>query len=265
MKNRLSKGNANMQSFGLHSFSKKANFAFKLPLLLGSSLLSQTAVSQTAPQHSFVDEYGFDIINFALNSSATKDLSIGTGKQELTYSRNGLVAGYDISSYFVVIDVTDTTGTKMINLGSSSIAVRNGVDTEARGYTYSLSGTNHVLVDPTGRIFTFGHHSGTPDMNDQIVYLTSIKDPDGSVTRINWKQFEYPFWNGETTTYEFFNRIQSVDNNFGYLLKFDYASDLEPYSAPNPADWETLTTITGVNLAIQYCDRMADNCALDAS
>src|SRR6185369_6000915 len=56
-------------------------------------------------------------------------------------------------------------------------------------------------------------------------------------------------------------RLQSVRNSFGYLMKFSYgANESSPMDATYQNQWLNYTAVTGINLATDYCDPLADVC-----
>lgn len=236
-------------------------------LLCTAAFYPQILHAQTAPQSVAIDEYGFDLLHMSLFDPGTDDVSIGSGPQALTYSRSGLVAGYDIGSYFIISDAPNSND-RIVNLGSTSVRFTwsyvNGnvsfTDSTGSGYVWSTGPGWEAIIAPDGTRYEFSHYSGTQEQNDEVAYLTKISRSDGSNVKVNWKQYQYNWWDGETTTYEYHDRIQSVENNFGYILKLDYQSDVEPIYA---AGWDVLTSVTAANKALEYCDPMADDCTLN--
>lgn len=91
--------------------------------------------------------------------------------------------------------------------------------------------------------------------------LLSAAMPDGTVYDYHYKAMAT-----NSTTRPTQYRLQSITNNRGYQLKFDYMSQ-------NPNEFLYLSVrsaflvskITQINNAIEYCDPMADSCTLSQS
>ena len=56
------------------------------------------------------------------------------------------------------------------------------------------------------------------------------------------------------------NRVQSITNNFGYQLHFDYAGDTIE-SEEGLRDFNRVTQVTAINNAVEYCDPTANDCS----
>lgn len=61
------------------------------------------------------------------------------------------------------------------------------------------------------------------------------------------------------------SRVQSVNNNQGYQLKLQYASNSTLLDASNVDDWGRITSVTAINNAVEYCNPSADSCSLSGS
>jgi RHS repeat-associated protein len=125
-----------------------------------------------------------------------------------------------------------------------------------------------ILIDGTGTletadgdIFTYTALDGTVatiDRTKRTLYpylafmgqVTTIARPNGEVITYHYAQVE----TGEPLPM-YARRLQSVTNNFGYQIHFQYASDT--YGP----DWTTLTKIVGVNNAVDWCDPVANVCS----
>jgi RHS repeat-associated protein len=98
---------------------------------------------------------------------------------------------------------------------------------------------DYEYITKDGDILAFDMTTGTEGR------LISITAANGAVTTLTYKDSSG------------LSRLQSVTNNFGYHLKFEYASN----STGSPADWQRLTKVTAINGAVDYCDPTADACA----
>jgi RHS repeat-associated protein len=74
--------------------------------------------------------------------------------------------------------------------------------------------------------------------------LATITAANGAVTTLTYKDSAG------------LSRLQSVTNNLGYQLKFEYQSN----STGSPAAWQALAKVTAINGAVDYCDPTADSC-----
>ncbi|HEV7227759.1 RHS repeat-associated core domain-containing protein [Brevundimonas sp.] len=124
-----------------------------------------------------------------------------------------------------------------------------------------------VLQDGTGTfeetatdIFTYTALDGTVatvDRTKRTLYpylafmgqVTTIARPSGEVLTYHYTQV----LTGESLPL-YARRLQSVTNNFGYQIHFQYASNT--YGP----DWTTITKITGVNNAVDWCEPLANSC-----
>lgn len=127
--------------------------------------------------------------------------------------------------------------------------------------TFTLSGGVYTPSDADGSSLTF--NSG----NNEYTYTSrygavAIIDKDfagSSPTQANEGRItSYTEPNGERTVFTYVTlnattqRLQSVTNNFGYQLKFDYFD--------NSANFLRLTRVTALNNAVDYCSPSADTC-----
>ena len=79
--------------------------------------------------------------------------------------------------------------------------------------------------------------------------MTLATHPNGLVVTYTYQTVPY----GTTTAV----RLQSVNNNLGYQLKFSYQSD----SITNLTLWQTLASASGFNNGIVWCDPAENNCS----
>ncbi|MBX9574012.1 MAG: hypothetical protein K2X07_00035 [Caulobacteraceae bacterium] len=130
---------------------------------------------------------------------------------------------------------------------------------------------NFVLSDGTGTlaetatdVFTYTALDGTVatiERTKRSLYpylawmgqVTSIQRPNGEIITYHYTEV----LTGESQPL-YARRLQSVTNNFGYQIHFQYASDT--YSSGN-FDWTTLVGVQGVNNAVDWCDPLANSCS----
>lgn len=254
-----------------HRIYKQLKSRRCLATLLGcTSLAPALALAQVAPQHQAVDEFGMDLLSLTPDGSAAPDVSIGTGEGALAYQRRGLsqamVNGLSFQDFFMIPDWPNSMDW-IVNLGDHSIRFTydpvNGLK-DSSGSGYTINGL--IVTSPDGTTYEFGHESGTTEQNDIVEFLTKIRKPNGAEISANWAQQRYMWGNGEITTEEFHNRIQSVENNSGNIIHFDYAYDvpsgvhyLGDPNSPNQ-NWTKLVSVKAINRAVDPCDPYADNC-----
>jgi RHS repeat-associated protein len=126
---------------------------------------------------------------------------------------------------------------------------------------------NFILQDGTGTleetstdIFTYTALDGTVatiDRQKRSTYGTlawmgqvvSIERPNGEVLTYHYAQV----LTGEPLPL-YARRLQSVTNNFGYQIHFQYASDTFG------TDWTRMVGVTVLNNAVDWCDPLANSC-----
>ena len=178
------------------------------------------------------------------------DTSAGSGiwRHSLagTLNRDPLIPGspgYDTPQYqltlpgFSALYLRDVNGTFVLQDGSGTLA-----ETAIDIFTYTALDGTVATIDRTQRtLYPYLAFMGQ---------VTTIARPGGEVLTYHYAQAP----TGETLPL-YARRLQSVTNNFGYQIHFRYASDT--YGP----DWTTITSITGVNNAVDWCDPLANSCA----
>ena len=123
-----------------------------------------------------------------------------------------------------------------------------------------LEGFSAVEGDGTltfdGRYYTHTAVDGTVATLDQelrtaafiLARITTIVRPNGEILTFHWKSVA----TGGTPMYE--RRLQSVTNNLGYQLHFQYAADVW-----GPG-WSSLVKVTALNNAVDACAPLSNTC-----
>lgn len=210
-----------------------------------------------------VDENGMDLINQEFRHSYN-DLSIGSGDSRLSLIRSG----YDISNNNFNITYYYEQNTGNVTISGNGISklfqATNGglshVDSEQSGESLTLlpGGATAEYVTRDGAKYYFDI-IGPSD----IIKSSKITYPDGKVERLFWKTIM--ICNSSGLACDFYSRLQSVTNNFGYQIKFEYVTD--SYSESDPSSlspWQTISKATAVNNSIEYCDPNSDHCPLSS-
>jgi RHS repeat-associated protein len=225
-----------------------------MSMVLGLSLLAGQAWAQIKPPESFnpTDANGVNLQTGSL-SVATSTISIGPTDGGLSYSRSydsdaiawrDSVAGMVNRAPFLPPGSQHPWYTVTILGVSTSFQFQDGDQTYK-----ALEGDPGTLVKD-GNIFTYTAADGTKAVfgggrkyspfyaNEGLV--SSIIKPNGEVLT-----FTYSY--SGTTAF----RLQSVTNNRGYQLQFQYSA----------ADWNLLEKVTALNNALDPCDPAANTCA----
>lgn len=114
--------------------------------------------------------------------------------------------------------------------------------------TLTLSGQTYTLrmADGTVALFSKTLSTLTPYLANEG-QITSITRPNGEVITFTYTSIQVGgFW---------WRRLQSVNNNYGYQIHFEYGSN-----SAN-ADWYRLVEVAALNNAVEYCDPAANACA----
>ncbi|WP_374597967.1 polymorphic toxin-type HINT domain-containing protein [Brevundimonas sp.] len=194
-----------------------------------------------------------DLVSGTFNYGAT-EVTIGQpGAGGLSYGRVYTNDGWRDS---LVGSISAAGSEMMISVGPVSepfvLSGSQWVSKYANGSTLVWSGSTGTLTDSVGNQATFDAVIGgmTNSYSANSGLGTSYTTPDGAVVTYHWKQscVETPCLDGSV-------RLQSVTSNYGYMIKYAYWSD-----DPANANWLKTKSVTGINLAVDYCDPMADAC-----
>ena len=171
---------------------------------------------------------------------------------------------------FLITVGGDGNGGLLFSGGSLSLGgawtYANGIYSSPNGETFTYSGNASQYVTLTLRDGTIILFDNTLMQNNASysapsAYLpVSITKPNGEIITFTYKRSSYQkVQYGNTATY-YVVRLQSVENNYGYMLKYSYISD-DP-SSPN--NWLTISMVSAINLAAAYCAPDADSCPVSA-
>jgi RHS repeat-associated protein len=201
-------------------------------------------------------------------TTTVKDVSVGkAGAGGLAYVRYFLGTGWR----------DNLTGTITDN-GSGVYTVALGSFAES----FTLTGGVYVSNQQIGSSLTFdGSHIYTYTLSDGTAMLfdknlasqVGIDAKDGFITSSTAPT-------GEKATYTYStvtnlcspsvsscgsrvsaSRLQSVANNLGSMLKLEYVTDTAPTDASTAGNWQAINKVSGINLAVDYCDPTANHCS----
>jgi len=230
--------------------------------LLGAALFAspQSAHAQSVPSvppppvYNSIDANGVDIVVGSLRITSPA-IAIGLPESGgLSFSQqydSGALAWRH--NYEGTINNVGSVYTVTL-LGSSETFTLTGgnfAPGEGQGSTLTFDGsTTYTYTTAAGAVALYSTAlAGNNPTQANQGRVTSLTDPSGEVLSFYYKNI---FVIGPPNASG--RRLQSVTNNLGYQIKFDYAST-------NPLSGGfTLTKVTAINNAVDYCDPLADSC-----
>lgn len=238
---------------------------------LPAALIAATAAAQSVtldppPVRQPLDENGVDLSTGAF-ATPSSTLGIG-GADGLVHSRYKVGGGWRHNYILAAVYIASGTLGRpevQLRIGGSSVAfLKNTAGDwvpifDNKG-TLSESGTEYVYIDMGGTEYRFSKAlvaNGESYYEPVAAVGTSITKPSGSVTTLHYSGDSYSL--GGATIYTI--RLQSVTNNAGYQLKFEYDANT-PSSSDEGDAWYRIEQVTAINNAEEYCDPVADSCSL---
>jgi RHS repeat-associated protein len=217
---------------------------------------AQGSLPGSPPVFSTVDENGVNLASGAFNLTM-RDVSIGPdGGGGLAFERNWIGTGWRWN-HIGTINSSGSTYTVSIGAGAETFTLSSGVYTsdQAMGSTLSVSGSiyTYTLRDGTVALFDTSLANGGMAFDANVARLTQITAPNGARLTYTYKSV--------TVQSVTAMRLQSVTNNLGYQLHLGYALN-NPTLSSQLDQWKTLTTVTAINNAVDYCAPSADTCGL---
>lgn len=231
---------------------------------LGLGLIApQYAAAQTLPPARYtLDPRGIDLVRREWTPISAQ-VAIG-GETGLSYSRVQLA--YDQPWWDNAIAAVRYTDTGVIitadgiseafdgPFGGPWTPVENNgstlvYDSVANAYTYVRAGTSY-RIEPVG-----------PENLLSAPMLTRREQPNGLRTDYTYTIDKYCLpenpgdpcgWWNETHT----ARLQSYQTNTGYQIHYDYEQNTDPMAL----SWGRVAKVTGLNLAVDFCDKAAFTC-----
>jgi RHS repeat-associated protein len=224
--------------------------------VFGSSVAySQSAPHSVAPPSvSTIDDNGVDLVNKTFNvSSNLTTISIGDGfSRAIGNNRrrdNWTITLHDSGGYNVSTGDSSEkftqSGVNFVNSENSGSTLENG--TVANTFKYS-SRNGDVIVFDASLATTYG-------IDANKGFATSITKTDGEVITLSYKSGMIADETDPRGTLIRVTRLRSVSSSKGYMLHYDYASDV----LGSGTDF-TLTKVTAINTSVDYCDPTADAC-----
>lgn len=253
----------------LNAFSRLFASAFALAGLAAA----QGAVAQTPdvpPAFPALDGNGVDLVTGQFEHQGAT-VSIGQpGAGGLSYSAGSrtvlVLAGRQIGGSIRKIG----SGTFSVSLGNRSVRFIGG----SGGFT-PLNGAGDTLTyDSATELYTYTAPDGFVAIYDDDVQnsepmghgpddadLISVAAPNGETATLHYKVAVAEF-DVETGHTEKAQRLQSITNEYGYMIHFEYAynDDRSSVTIPLSDAWRDLEKITAINTAVDYCWRTDDIC-----
>jgi len=136
--------------------------------------------------------------------------------------------------------------------GRSDVFIKTGTTfaaAEGSSATLVLNGSiyTYTLADGTKALFDKGLGTYTPYVANEG-QITSLTRPNGEVLTYTYTSVQLP-------NLFYARRLQSVTNNFGYQLQFQYA-----YDAAWDNEWQRLVKVTALNNVYDACAPSAFSC-----
>ncbi|EGY02316.1 YD repeat protein [Nitrospirillum viridazoti Y2] len=251
---------------------------FLLAALSGLGLLplrdahAQDTLSSTPPVYTNIGQQNVDLGTGAFTMTV-QEVAIGQpGAGGLTYGRSFIGTGWR-SNLDGGINKSGTTYTVSIGASSEAFTSGDGVNFSNAGggaSTLSVSGNayTYTMADGTVAIFDKGYccniggqGTASPASEGRITTMTL---PTGEVRTWTYVVANFSVPNAPSGTYKALGRLQSVSNNFGYQIRFKYATDAVG-SVNSVSPWMTVTQVVGFNMAAESCGVASYSCSLPAA
>ncbi|MCP5392924.1 MAG: RHS repeat-associated core domain-containing protein [Sphingomonadaceae bacterium] len=244
------------------------NFLLTTAAILPAAFVSAPLAAQSItlappPVRQPLDENGVDLSSGEIIVPSSV-VAIG-GADGLIHTRSRVSNGWRHNYILSIASDTGANGTTyIVQIGGSAreFDEDNGSYTPVGTETGTLTetATEFIYVDGGGTEYRF---SKTLVANGESYYEaveavgTLITTPAGNKTTLTYRGDSYSF-NGNTI---YTVRLQSVTNNAGYQLKYEYVADT-PSSNDQGDSWYDIDRVTAINNAEEYCDPSADSCTL---
>lgn len=231
-------------------------------MIFGAGVATAQAPSLDTPPPVFnsVDQNGVDVVTGAFNIS-TVELSIGQpGAGGLVYGRTYVGTGW---RHNFVGAIVENSGEFSVSVGGStekfSFSGGGFTSLEGRGSTLTFDGVSdtYTYTTSTGVIAVFDAAFGPYDdgYGSSLASISALTTPAGERVTFHYRTISF-LEDGQT--YQAM-RLQSVTNNRGYQLHFDYLLENTSTETGLP-NWRYLIGVTAINNAIDYCSPTADDC-----
>lgn len=218
--------------------------------------IAQGMLATPPPIRTYPDSNGVDMMTGAFTLSV-KEVTIGqVGAGGLSYGRDFHGNGWR-TDHTGVIKSVGSQYTVSIGGLSETFTESSGVFTNGEGLgstlTFDVGSQTYVYTAGDGTVVVFSKAlAETSPLEANEGKVVSVTLPTGEKTTYTYKSVIV----GGTN----YNRLQSVNNNFGYQLKFVYSLN-NPVTMGDLSAFRDIVSVTGVNNAVDFCDPAADNCS----
>lgn len=220
------------------------------------------AFAQIPPPQTYyaIDANGVDIVRGSFHVS-TPTLSIGQpGLGGLSYNRifdSGVSAWRDNVTGTINADGSTYTVTLMDSAELFTLSSGTFTSTEGRGGTLVYDGVDEYTYTTASGVIAIYNEAYASEMPTEANKgrVTSILMPSGELVTFTYHELE-AFAPPDPDPTFLAHRIQSITNNLGYQLSFEYENNDADDSGLN------LIEVTAINNASAYCDPTANGCGL---
>lgn len=252
-----SQPSATFRRSGKRVWAGVSSAALLLGMISGASAANAQGIGGPPPPvRSSIDENGVDLGSGQFTVSSV-DLVIGQPSSGgLIYVRNFRGASWR-DSLAGTIKSVGTTFTVSLGTGSSTFKKVGSTFTSTEMDGASLT------LNITTQVYTYTDRSGTvAQFSKTLAEASPLEANEGKIISIKTPS-------GETLTYFYktvlisgfnYHRLQSVTNNHGYQIKIEYALNA-PINLGQLQQFRSITKVTGLNNAVDYCDPAADVCS----
>lgn len=205
------------------------------------------------PEISLYDSNGVNLLSGQVGVNVN-DLSIGNGdlslQNSIAYYRGQISKYYFASRFYSGLIAGPTEASVFIDHQESKFGSTDNGETY-----YAAVTTGIYLIKNSDSSFTFIKRDGTTVLFEFLPNVhRKITRPNGLVTNIYYKSASF---NGVINT-----RIQSVTQNNGLQLKFNYLKNYTSTSLSEDNDWIHPISGVAINNSVEYCSPTADTCSL---
>lgn len=232
-------------------------------MFMASSALGQ--IYDPPPEVISLDENGVSIPS-GVNIIEQRDVAIGPAKGGLSLTRyiNGWSQRSNLVSDLMIYRGNASPGSAAIAaFGNSSdvfIASKSNVDVLVSSYskngttaTLTLENQTPVYTTTEGVKIYFNLSPIQTNLHGAYYLANKAVFPNGEVWNWSWKT-------GLNSGKASGVRLQGVENNLGYQVKFTYKTNSLIADPKTP--WLDFDKVTAVNLAYEFCDSSLDSCVL---
>ncbi|GAM99123.1 wall associated protein [alpha proteobacterium U9-1i] len=219
------------------------------------------AHAQAPPVFRTIDDNGVDLARGTFNI-ATTDVSIGDeGAGGLAFVRSNISGiGWRHNFQGEIRSTNGTAYSVAIGDAAETFTLSAGVYTsdQMQGATLTLASGVYTYTSSTGTVAEFAAALNDGSYDAQLyARVSTLTEPGGARQTFHYNSTSYT---GQTL-----HRLQSVTNNLGYQLHFQFLSDTTPTDSTTVETWRTIDRVDAINNAVEYCSPTANACTLSGT